>query len=273
MPGPLSRLLDPGDWLAIKPQLDPQTPTLHLSHTPSAGEVKLRIRLGLTVLVIVSIVSFFVWDDGFAVFIASGFGFFGLLNLIYGVIQSGFAMTMRITQVEVAVDSKTLFGSRNWREPIKAYRGVLLRESHLRENSVGNMPSTKRYHIIEMAHDDGAKTVPLYVSEGGEPPRGIQEAFARRFGLPALSPDCSAESARSFTRLNRPLRDPGTPAADPGPPPSGIALEQKGGATRITIGQAAWVEASSGSGGYASRWSSAEWSTRSTLQWDSLLLG
>jgi len=236
MAGTFRRLLDPGDWIAIKPQLDPQATALQINYAPARTEIKLRIGAGLTTLTVFFAVCFFFRDDVFFVLIFCGLGFFGLLNLIYGVIQSGFSMSLLITGTEVAMDSRTLLGRRQWREWLSNYRGVLLCERHLRESEVGSTHWTKRYHIVELVHDDAAKTVPLYVKEGGPPPRHIQEALARRFSLPALSPDSSGLAARPVAELDRSLRDRAVPVADPGPPPSGVLVRQEGGTTRLTIG-------------------------------------
>ena len=229
-------LLNPGDWLAVKPQLDPKATALQINYAPGRAEVKLRIWVGLVVLTIVCAVVYFFSQDGFVVFVACGFGFFGLLNLIYGVIQSGFSMSLLITSSEVVVDYKTLLGRKQWSEWLQKYRGVLLRERQVREDDVGSMSWGKDYHIIELAHEDAAKTVPLYVQEGGAPPRDIQEDFARRFGLPALTPDSSGERARAVAEFGRSLSDQGVPVADPGPPRSGVQLRQQGHTTRLTIG-------------------------------------
>ena len=232
----LRSLFDPGDWLAIKPQLDPQSPVLQLTHVPDAGEVKLRIWLGLAVLAVVAVVIYFVRRDGFAVFVACGFGFFGLLNLVYGVLQSGFSMSLAITSSEVMVDSATLFGAHNWREPLSNYRGVLLREEQIRDSSSSRIAPTRRFFIVELAHHDPSRNVAVYVKEAGPSPRGVQEAFARRFDLPALSPDSSGESARLAAELDRELAEQGGRFADPGPAPSGVTLKQRDGATRIVVG-------------------------------------
>ncbi|MBM3748483.1 MAG: hypothetical protein FJW34_22110 [Acidobacteria bacterium] len=228
--------LDPGDWLAVKPKLDPQATALEIRYSPGRFEVRLRIGVGLLVLGIFSTIVYFSGGDVFTIFITFGLGLFGLLNLIYGVIQSGFSMYLLITASEVAVDRKTLLGRRQWREWLNRYRGVVLRERQVRESDVGTMAWGTHYHIIELAHDDPAKTVPLYVQESGAPPRHIQEAFARRFGLPALSPDSSGEIARQVAELGRSLSEQGAVVPDPGRPPSGVQLRQRNGTTRLTIG-------------------------------------
>ncbi len=234
MANPLRRLLDPGDWLAVKPQLDPDALSLSFEHKPDPGEVKLRIIVGLIVISVVAVVVYFV-EDGFARFVACGFGLFGLLNLVYGVVQSGFEMSLAVTPDQVKVRKKSWFGGESWSEPLSHYRGVMLRESRIRDQGVGNLESTKIYHIIELAHDDPGKTVPLHVSQGAGPPRAAHEAFARRLRLAALYPDSSREAVRDVGDLDRPLSSRG-PATDPGPPPPGVVVERRADETRISIG-------------------------------------
>jgi hypothetical protein len=232
----LRQLFDPGDWLGMKPALDPAATQLELRFAPAAGEVKLRIAVGAGVLAVVAIVVTLLREDGFLVFVACGFGFFGLLNLVYGIVQSGFEKSLLVTDSLVMVTTRSwLRGQRDWREPLASYRGVRLREHHLRRGTVGNVESTKTYHVVELVHDDPRRTVPLHVREDGAAPRDVQEAFARRFGLPALAPDREGEVARAVGELDRPLA--AAPAArDPGPPPSGVTLTQRGDELRITVG-------------------------------------
>lgn len=230
----LKGLFDPGDWLGMKPQLDPSASLLALDHKPNEGEVMLRIAVGGFVLILTSIIIYFL-EDGFVIFVVGGFGFFGLLNLVYGFIQSRFEKSMLFTGREVQVRTRGLFGRREWREPIANYRGVRLREHHMRKEGVGNIATTKTYHVIELVHDDPGRILPLYVREGGEAPRHVQEAFARRFELPALAPDGGGETARPFDALDTPIAQ--APAADPGPPPSGVTVRHEGGTTVIRIGQ------------------------------------
>lgn len=235
--GGLRGLLDPGNWLGMKPALDPAVSPLSLDFKPSAGEVKLRIYLGLFVITLVAIVIYvlneYVSDSGFEIFVACGFGFFGLVNLVYGYIQSRFEKSMLITDTQVFVQTRSLLGRKRWDEFVANYRGVRMREQQVERSSVGNMRSMKGYYVIELVHDDVAKTLPLYVKEEASPPRDIQEAFARRFGLPALAPDSGDEVARPVEALDQPIARQ-APAADPGPPPSGVTVTQAGDLVRIT---------------------------------------
>lgn len=217
----LRGLLDPGDWRAVKPRLDPAAPALRIDYAPSAGEVKLRIWSGAFVLVIAGAVGYWLWDDFIAIFVIAGLVLFGVLNLVYAFLQGGFTLTLAITERSVAFDSRTRFGWKSWQEPLANYRGVLLRETQTADRGIDSIDETKRFHIIELAHADPGKCVTLYVKEGDPPPRDIQDAFARRFRLAALAP----EEEDGETR----------PAAAPGPPPSGVKIENSGGTTRVRI--------------------------------------
>lgn len=96
-------LFDPGDWIGMKPELDPSATLLSLDHTPAPFEVKLQIGLGLSVMTVVAIIVAFL-DDGFTIFVACGFGSIGLLNLILGVVRSRFEKSMLFTRHELAGD-------------------------------------------------------------------------------------------------------------------------------------------------------------------------
>ncbi len=218
-------LLDPGDWRAVKPRLDPAASVLRIDYAPSAGEVKLRFWSGAFVLVIAGAVGYWLWDDFIAIFVIGGLALFGLLNLLYAFLQRGFTLTLAIGERSVAFDSRTRFGRKSWQEPLANYRGVRLRETQTADRGIDSIDETKRFHIVELAHADPGKCVTLYVKEEDPPPRDIQEAFARRFRLAALAPEEDRETR---------------PAVDPGPPPSGVKIETGGGTTRVRV-ESGWV--------------------------------
>lgn len=223
----LLSLLDPGDWLAMRPQLDPKAPALDLDYRPARGEVKLRLIVGFAVTATVGVIGWFLRDEGIALFVLGGFALFGLLNILYGLLQSRFSLSMKISRLEVAVDRRTLWGRRAWRESLHSYRGVQLREEELESGGSGSIHFPKRFSIIELLHSDPSKTIPLYVREEGETPCDVQRAFAERFHLPQLAYDISGTvSPDTLIR-----------AEDPGPPPSGVVVRQVGGVTCLAIGQ------------------------------------
>jgi hypothetical protein len=221
MHNPLRRLFDPGDWLAVKPRLDPAALTLTHERKPDPAEYKLRIGVGLFVMAVVALIAFLA-EDGFVRFVAGGFGVFGLLNVIYGTLQSGFETTLTLSPDEVRVTNKTIFGRQSWREPISSYQGVSLRESQLGDRGVGTIRTTRRFQIIELVHEDDRKTVALFVDESSRPPRDVQRAFAERFRLPEITPGTDAEDSKR--------------GGPPGPPPSGVTVERDGAVTRIGVG-------------------------------------
>lgn len=235
MPASLRRLLDPGDWAAVKPRLDPGATALEIRYTPGSAEYKLRIGVGLSLLAVDCGAVYGFRDDPFTIVILSGFGLFALLNVGYGILQSVYSLTLQITSSEVCYEARTLFGRRQWREWLNCYRGVRLRESQLPDSDVDSIRMSRTFHIVELAHEDAARTVALHVQEGGAPPREIQEAFARRFGLAALAPDGAGEAARLPAELDRSLRRQRAPCPDPGPPCAGVKVRQEGGVTRLTI--------------------------------------
>lgn len=222
---PFDRLLDPGDWLGMKPHIDPGTTPFEFHYRPDPGEIKLRVWVGGIFLVLASAAIYFAWGDLTFVLVAGGFAFFALLNLAYAGLQSRFSYSLSISSFEVAVDRQTLFGPQHWRERLSSYRGVILREHEITEQSQGKITRTKRFHIIELLHDDPKKTVPLFVVQDGPAPHDIHQAFGRRFNLPLLTPD-----GDELARADRPLRGP-----DPGPPPDGVLLREVGDDTCLLI--------------------------------------
>ncbi len=220
--------------MGMKPALDPSEPLLAFDYRTSPWEVRMRMIVGAVAILAVGIVYLgFGSEAGF--FAAITFGLIGMANLVLGLLSWRFEKSMLFTGHDVQVKTRGLLGRREWREPLANFRGVRLHEHHSRDQGVGTIASTKTYHVIELVHDSPRRTLPLYVRRGAESPRDIQEAFARRFDLPALAPDSGGDAARSVDALNTPISD--LPAADPGPPPSGVRIRKQRDATRITIGQ------------------------------------
>ncbi len=93
----LRGLLDPGDWISMKPQLDPEATPVEFHYRPDPVEVKGRLIVGLGVAVVAATVASFLSDDIFALIVAGGFGLLGLMVAVYGVFQSRFAMSVVIS--------------------------------------------------------------------------------------------------------------------------------------------------------------------------------
>ncbi len=221
----LRSLLDPGDWRAIKPKLDPQASVLEIRYVPAPGDSWMNIGGGLFFLALAFVIGYFI--GGVLLFGGFALAFVGLFKILFGLLQRGFSLWVTISASDVAVERHTRFGEKRWREPLQNYRGVLLSDDQTQDLSGGSQLAwSKDYHVIELAHSDPSKSVPLHVTEGGSSPRAVHEAFARRFGLPALAPDLGRETALTLR----------TPAPKPGPPPSGVTLREQDGTTTITVG-------------------------------------
>ena len=224
----LSALLRPAAWRRIQPRLDPLAPVLRLEHTTDPGETKLRAGVGLAVLVSSAFSAYWGRDDWFLFLASCGFCLFGVLNLVMAVVGAGYRLEVVFKPDEVVYRSRWMGREMAWREPLSAYKGVLLREEQSRRGGVGNADTTRTLHFLELAHDDPAKTVPLYYQEGGTPPRELQYRFAKRFRLPVLAQDSGRDVA--LDALPPAVRDPG-------PPPSGVRIETRGDTTRVVIGR------------------------------------
>lgn len=239
--------LDPGDWLGMKPALDPSATVLSLDYKPSLIW-KLRLTVGGVVLAIVATVIYFSQDDDIT-FVAAGFGLFALLNIVRGLAESRFEISILITDDMAIVKRRTFFGREDWQEPLANYKGVLLRERSTRQG---------RYNIVELVHDDPGRTLPLFVTREKGTTRDTQEAFAQRFDLPALYPDGGQMVGRDVDTLDRTLKDHASGVAedapgsligehrdadalpvDPGPAPSGVIVTRNSGAIRIMVVQGA----------------------------------
>jgi len=218
--------MDPGDWLATKPQLDPESTPIEFHYKPDPLEVKGRLIVGLGVAGVAALSGYFLRDDGFALLVAGGFGLTGLLLAVYGTLQSRFSMSVVISGLDVSVEKTAIWGASKWRESLHRYQGVLLREVDLGQRGTSNIRTVKRYGIVELVHAEPAKNVVLFVKEGGEPPSAIQESFARRFHLPELEEDVDGKVEPEKRR----------PVLDPGPAPKGVKVEESDGVTQF------WVE-------------------------------
>ncbi len=218
----------------MKPRLTPDLGLLSLDYTPTPTEVKLRIGLGLVILVGVTVVISLWGEDGMLVFMMIPLGFLGLFHLFYGIRQSRFEKHILFEDSVVSVTIRGWLGKDEWRERIADFEGVVLREAHLRQQSVGNIDRTKTHFIVELRHSDPAKTLPLYVSDEGSPPGDIQVGFAKRFHLPALTPDqdetgsCEAEGMGEALAAR-------SPTPPPGKPPKGIEVREDSASVRIVV--------------------------------------
>lgn len=154
-----------------------------------------------------------VWG-GFPVFglIRNGFdlgrGPEQLLFLIFPLIGVGIALfglhmilhrrSITIDRYFVAVAERGLRGARQWREQISGYRGVLARTRR-----VSTKHSSYTLYLVDLKHDDDAKTINLYTARGDRQWRSRWEDYARRLGLPTLEERADGLVARDVDDLDK----------------------------------------------------------------------
>lgn len=224
------RLLDPGDWLGMKPKIDPAAERLELHFQPPRDEVKARIWLG-GVLVAAGAAAVGIWGmESEAPFFAAVLGLLGLSQVGYGLIQRGYRLDLEISDFEVHKKTRSIFGDEEWRERLSAFDGVMLREEEFREERKGKVERVTRYQVIELRHADERKTVPLYVVQGMVAPMEAHQAFGRRLNLPLLG--MGMEGAVRVEREGR--------GTDPGPAPAGIDVTEVEGVVCLSLTAAGW---------------------------------
>ena len=87
-------------------------------------------------------------------------------------------------------------------EPLYLYEGVRLRTEFLQ---FGLINKTK--YIIELAHKDENKIIPLYISTSNKNLRKIWENYAKELRLPALANTDSGEVSKDYHDLDVPLKE------------------------------------------------------------------
>lgn len=105
----------------------------------------------------------------------------------------------------VSVQEQNLLGARTWQLPYSAFEGVVYkrRSGKTRRNAV-------LYQIIELAHRDPRRSIPLYVKVGEERPTTLWQSYADALGLPAIEDKSSPDKpdAVLFSYGRRPTRSP-----------------------------------------------------------------
>lgn len=153
--------------------------------------------------------------------------------------------SVRIADGRVAVQRRSLFGAREWTEPLREYQGVCWTRFAIHERRGENRPTRTRYrHVLELAHADPRKCLPLVVHEtgraniaatlalakkafaakneneaglraeaeqlgkqaGAEHLRDKWEALAARLGLPAIDARDGVETRRDVEDLDKSVR-------------------------------------------------------------------
>ncbi len=154
----------------------------------------------------------------------------GLGLLALGLWLATAKTTITIDANTISVDKRSVFGQRQWNQPLSAYTGIRNREQH---NSGGkNSPSYTTYHI-EMLHPENQHTVELYQSRSDDGLRSLWEDYCRQLNLPAVEGEGEHMVIRDPEDLDKSVRElvrEGKIAIDfdpSAPPPEGFTIEER----------------------------------------------
>lgn len=133
---------------------------------------------------------------------------------------------------------RSIFGRREWSEPLTAFPGVVYRSEY---HSGGKNSSSYTLYIVELHHEDKKKRIKLYSSRSDSGVRGIWEDCCRYLELPALEDNGGVMQARASEDLDKSVRELAAEgklevAFDPAaPPPAGIGLKLDGSKLRVEV--------------------------------------
>lgn len=155
-----------------------------------------RVKTGSRALGVFLVVFALIWGGlpllGLASELRAGrFGTETLLFLIFPVIGVGlllFGVHSLIWRRRIAFDGSAftvaehgLRGTRQWREPLSAYQGVMRHTRHVRTKN-----SSYTLYMIDLVHPDSDRKINLYTDTRKGGFREKWEEFSRRLALPAL---------------------------------------------------------------------------------------
>ena len=82
---------------------------------------------------------------------------------------------------DVQLTTYSMFGKRRWRAPYSEFRGL-----RLSQTKAGSGAKAITYQLIELAHPDEDKTLPIYLAKSSHPPRQFLQELADRLGVAVL---------------------------------------------------------------------------------------
>jgi len=199
----ITRLARPRDWENFRVDVEPGIPDQRINLKPKTANT---LNVGAGGVFALGLVVFMHFQDGVGVPVAdsllftAGLVLFGVGAIVWSLLIALSKREVLFTQDGVQVTGRSLIGTEEWQEPYRAYKGVLHREKSV---SQGQNRGSILYQILELVHDDPARNVPLFVESSGTMPRAAWEAYAKWFGLPALSKQGRETVARAHDDLDK----------------------------------------------------------------------
>lgn len=199
----ITRFARPRDWENFSVDVEPGVPDQRINLKPRTANT---LNVGAGGVFALGIVVFMYFQDGDGVpivdspFFTSVLVLCGVGAIVWSLLITLSKREVRFTRDGVQVTGRSLIGTEEWREPYSGYKGVLHREKSV---SQGQNRGSILYQILELAHEDPAKNLPLFVESSGTMPRAAWEAYAKWLGLPALSKQGRETVARAHGDLDK----------------------------------------------------------------------
>jgi hypothetical protein len=181
-------------------------PVTQVDRSPKAAGIFLLVFAclwgGIPALVLVKAVASGTMQTGLwglLLFAVIGIGIF-----IGGLALLASSTTTTLSREKVNVTKKSLFGTRQWIEPLSAFTGIRSRSEY---HSGGKNSPSYTLHIIELLHPDPKKAVRLYESRLDVGARGIWEDACRTLNLPAVEGEGDNVVIRGVEDLDKSVKD------------------------------------------------------------------
>lgn len=129
----------------------------------------------------------------------------GALSLLFGaraiLSWTGGGTDISVNRDRVAFHYRSLLGKHEWTEPLSRYQGVRWKRFAIHEDRASERVRTRYRHVIDLAHPDKNKTVPLFARETGKADVSAtialaRKAFASENATDAERDELEAEAAR-----------------------------------------------------------------------------
>lgn len=173
---------------------------------PHPGQGYLMLLFGLFLTGFIILISYGIAREtpvGWSVLI---FSLIGLWLMFSGIRTLFNKKTVSISKKNVQVSERSLFGDKQWEEPLKNYQGILNEPEY---KSTGSERSRRTYKVntIKLHHEDPEKTIKIFETLSDEGFRERWENTARLFALPALEKQDNGIIARDTEDLDKNLQD------------------------------------------------------------------
>ena len=135
----------------------------------------------------------------------------GIFVILYGLSQYVYFEETTISRNDVFWRRRGLSGSRQWKEPISNYKGVL-KEHIYQHGGAGQSRSGYTVYLIRLVHEHSGKDVLLYMSESSVSVTPSDwdrkwRQYAELFQLPVLEKVENGVSSSDVSDLDKPLID------------------------------------------------------------------